>query len=281
MSFPGDSREVEADARLALEAGFDAIATGDHLRHPHDRSVPLLDGWSVITAWATITEQLRIGMLVSNLIYRHPVLVAKQAISVDQLSGGRLDLGVGAGVYPTDHAMAGVPVWSAGDRVQRLSEFVRAVDLGLRGEESFDGQFFGFSEASWSPGPVQRPRPPIAIGAVGPRLLRLTAELADVWSAFGGIGLDDEEAFFSALRDQSRTLNLCCEKIGRDPQSLRRSLLAFRPLAPWRSVQRLEQVANAASRLGFDELILYKPADTDEMRVLEQAAAILSNLKQL
>jgi alkanesulfonate monooxygenase SsuD/methylene tetrahydromethanopterin reductase-like flavin-dependent oxidoreductase (luciferase family) len=281
MSFPGDRREVDADARLAVEAGFDTLATGDHLRHPRDPTTPLLDGWSVLAAWAASTQQVRIAMLVSNLVYRHPTLVAKQAIAVDQLSGGRLDLGVGAGVYATDHAMAGVPPWSARDRVDRLSEFVRAVDLALRGAESFDGRFYPFAEASWSPGPVQHPRPPIAVGAVGPRVLRLTAELADVWSAFGGIGLDDEAAFFSALEDQTRTLDRCCEEIGRDPQSLRRSLLAFRPLAPWRSIQSLENVVHAAHRLGIDELILYKPADADQMQVFDKALAILPTLKQV
>ena len=281
MSFPGDGKEVEADARLAVAAGFDTIATGDHLRHPRDPVVPLLDGWSVLTAWAATTDRLRVAMLVSNLIYRHPVLVAKQAIAVDQFSNGRLDVGVGAGVYPTDHAMAGVPLWAAGDRVERLSEFARALDVGLRGSESFEGDFYPFSEAAWSPGPVQRPRPPIAIGAVGPRVLRLTAAQADVWSAFGGISMDDEEAFFSALVDQTRTLERCCEEIGRDPRSLRRSLLAFRPLAPWRSVGDLERIASAAHSLGFDELIVYKPADTDERRVFEKTAATLPTLKQM
>ena len=281
MSFPGDAVEVAADARLAFEAGFDTIATGDHLRHPRDPLVPLLDGWSVLAAWAAITDRLRVAMLVSNLIYRDPVLVAKQAIAVDQLSDGRLDLGVGAGVYSTDHAMAGVPVWAGGERIERLSEFVRALDTGLRGSKSFEGGFYTFREASWSPGPVQRPRPPIAIGAVGPRVLRLAAELADTWSAFGGTSLDDEDAFFSALGDQARTLERCCEEIGRDPKSLRRSLLAFRPLAPWRSVHEVERIASAAHNLGFDELILYKPADADEMRVFEKTATTLPTLKQM
>src|SRR5947209_3691977 len=111
MSFPKDRREVEADAKLAMQAGFHGIATGDHLRHPLDASIPLLDGWAVVSAWAMCTTGLRIGMLVSNIIYRHPVLVAKAALAADQLSDGRLDLGVGAGVYPTDHDMAGVAQW--------------------------------------------------------------------------------------------------------------------------------------------------------------------------
>jgi alkanesulfonate monooxygenase SsuD/methylene tetrahydromethanopterin reductase-like flavin-dependent oxidoreductase (luciferase family) len=235
----------------------------------------------VLAAWAAVADGLRVAMLVSNLIYRHPTLLAKQAIAVDQLSGGRLDLGVGTGVYPTDHAMAGVPMWSPRDRVARLVEFVRAVDLGLQGAESFDGQFYSFRDASWSPGPRQRPRPPIVVGAAGPRLLRLTAELADTWSAFGGIGLDNEEACFSALEGQTRTLDRCCQEMGRDPRSLRRSLLAFRPLTPWRSPEALEKIVEGASRLGFDELILYKPANSEEPRVFDRVAATLPTLRQI
>lgn len=112
MTFPANGQEVVADATLARSTAFDLIATGDHLRHPRDPSVPLLDGWAVAAAWAMCAGGLRIGVLVSNLIYRHPTLVAKAAMTVDQLSGGRLTLGVGAGVYETDHSMAGVSLWS-------------------------------------------------------------------------------------------------------------------------------------------------------------------------
>jgi alkanesulfonate monooxygenase SsuD/methylene tetrahydromethanopterin reductase-like flavin-dependent oxidoreductase (luciferase family) len=279
ISLPGGRHDVLADARLAVDAGFDLIATADHLRHPRDPAIPSLDGWSVLAALAVATERLRIAMLVSNLIYRHPVLLAKQAIAVDQLSGGRLDLGIGAGVYATDHAMAGVPAWSARERVGRLSEFVRALDSALRGAESFHGDFYSFDDAAWSPGPVQVPRPPIALGAVGPRMLRLTAEMAEVWSAFGGFGLDDEEAFFAALQDQTATLDQCCEEVGRDPGSLRRSLLAFRPLTPWRSPGAFEELVHSARRLGFDELVLYTPASDEERQVFELVAATLPSFK--
>lgn len=117
MSLAGTAEDVIADARLAGEAGFDLIATADHLRHPRDPQVPGLDGWSILAAWTVTTQRLRLAVLVSNLIYRHPVLLAKQVITVDQLSGGRVDVGVGTGVYPTDHSMAGVQNWAARERV--------------------------------------------------------------------------------------------------------------------------------------------------------------------
>ena len=207
MSLAASSDEAMSDARLAADAGFDLIATADHLRHPRDISVPGLDGWSMLAAWAVATERLRLSMLVSNLIYRRPAVLAKQVITVDQLSGGRLDVGVGAGVYPTDHKMAGVREWSPRERVDRLDEFVRALDAALRGADSFEGDSYSFRDASWAPGPLQQPRPPILIGAVGPRMLRVTARLADVWSAFGGLALDDAAACFEALESQARKLN--------------------------------------------------------------------------
>ncbi len=281
ISLAGSGAEAMTDARLAAEAGFDLIATADHLRHPRDASVGGLDGWSTLAAWAVATERLRLSMLVSNLIYRQPVVLAKQVITVDQLSSGRLDVGVGAGVYATDHKMAGVPEWSPRERVDRLDEFVRALDAALRGAESFDGDHYSFRDAAWAPGPVQQPRPPILIGAVGARMLRVTARLADVWSAFGGLALDDEAACFEALESQSRTLDDACESIGRDPASLRRSLLAFRPLTPWARPGALGRIADAARRLRFDELVLYKPAGDDERRVFDDAIVGLPSLRTL
>ena len=281
MTFPASRAEVEADATLATDAGFDLIATGDHLRHPRDPEVPLLDGWAVVTAWAMCSIGLRIGMLVSNLIYRLPAMVAKAAVTVDQLSGGRLDLGVGAGVYATDHAMSGVADWPAAERVERLDEFVGALAAALEGRPSFHGRFYGFSEAAWSPGSLQAPRPPLWVGAAGPRVLRLAARHADGWSAFGGYGPTDHTSFFAAVREQAHTVDDACRRIGRDPASLRRSLLAFRPLAPWRTADALTEVVQDAHTLGFDEIILYKPATAEEMRVFDTANDRLRDLKNL
>lgn len=231
----------------------------------------MLDGWSVLAGWAATAGSLRLAMLVSNIIYRHPAVVAKQAITVDQLSGGRLDLGVGAGVYPTDHAMAGVPRWSAGERVDRLEEFVQALDVVPRGEPSFEGRYYRFDAAFVFPCAVQRPRPPILIGAVGPRVLRLAARHADAWSAFGGIDMTDEDAFLAAIRQQTIAIDHYCDEIGRERGSLRRSLLAFRPLRPWASRDALAK--QKAHALGFDEIIVYKPADDHERRAFDEAVA--------
>lgn len=281
MTFPANGQEVVADATFARNAGFDLIATGDHLRHPRDPSVPLLDGWAVAAAWAMCASGLRIGVLVSNLIYRHPTLVAKAAMTVDQLSGGRLTLGVGGGVYETDHSMAGVSVWSPAERVDRLSDFVDALSAALEEKSVFDGRFYRFADAAWAPGSMQRPRPPLFVGAAGARVLRLAAQHADGWSAFGGYSPTDHASFFAVVAEQAQTVDDACRRVGRDPASLRRSLLAFRPLAPWRSTEALTKIVEDAHRLSFEELILYKPANIDEMRVFEAAQDRLRDLATL
>jgi alkanesulfonate monooxygenase SsuD/methylene tetrahydromethanopterin reductase-like flavin-dependent oxidoreductase (luciferase family) len=273
MSIPGSAREAMVELRTAEEAGFDVIATADHMRHPRDAGLPLLDGWSVAAAWAGVSQRIRIAVLVSNLIIRNPAVLAKQAVTVDQLSGGRLDLGVGAGVYRTDHAMAGVPWWPPPERVARFADFVRALAAALAGAAAYDGPFYRFDDASVSPGPVQQPGPPLVLGAAGPRMLRVVAELADVWSAYGGIGVDDEQAFFAATAAQIQTVQAACAQVGRDPATLRRSLVAYRPIAPWSGLAAFERLIETAGQLGFDELILYPPANDDERRTFELALA--------
>ena len=104
-------------------------------------------------------------------------------------------------------------------------------------------------------------------------MLRLTAQLADVWSAFGGIDVADEQAFVAAIKQQTAVIDRCCDEIGRDPQSLRRSLVAFRPFQPWSSRDALGRLIDNVRPLGFEEITLYKPASTDEQRVFDAFVA--------
>lgn len=100
-------------------------------------------------------------------------------------------------------------------------------------------------------------------------MLRLAAEIADVWSAFGGMAVGNEDEYLSALEQQSVSVNRRLDEIGRDPKSLQRSLLAFRPLTPWRDRESFQHLTHHAYRLGFDEIILYKPSSADERRIFD------------
>lgn len=190
-------------AEVVEAAGFDTLMTGDHLRHPFDAAAEFLDGWTVLAGWAAVTTRVRLAMLVSNAIYRQPALLAKQAIAVDHISGGRLDLGIGSGIFETDHAMAGVPPWTLDERIGRTDELIEVVDRLLRGQtEDWNGRWYSVTQAAVAPPPIQQPRPPIVVGANHRRMIRVAARRADVWNTWGGYGID-EEAFLS-LRTRSR-----------------------------------------------------------------------------
>jgi alkanesulfonate monooxygenase SsuD/methylene tetrahydromethanopterin reductase-like flavin-dependent oxidoreductase (luciferase family) len=140
-------------ATIAEEAGFDSLWTGDNLRHPRDPTVPVHDGPAMLAAWAATTTRIKVGLLVANMIFRQPTVLAKQAVTLDHISAGRFELGIGSGLWPTDHGMSGTPVWSARERADRLSEFVGTVDRLLRGDVS------DHSGAHYAPGPAPTPWP--------------------------------------------------------------------------------------------------------------------------
>jgi alkanesulfonate monooxygenase SsuD/methylene tetrahydromethanopterin reductase-like flavin-dependent oxidoreductase (luciferase family) len=258
--------------RKAEELGFDSAWSGDVMYDPFRPEDALLDCWSAITAWAAATSRIRIGSLISNIIFRSPALLARQAASVDEISGGRLELGIGAGMFPTDHAMNGIPVWSPRERIQRLAEAIEIVDRLLRGEpEPYSGRYYSFSEAVMAVSPAQRPRPPLTIAASHRRSIALAAKFADSWNTFGALGLTAEQQIESAAAG-ARMLDESCEAVGRDPQAVRRSILVFSPLDPWESIGAFRSIVDRYHALGFSEFVFYWPRD-DQLETLEQAAA--------
>ena len=266
--------ELLRRAQLVEELGFDVLMQGDHMRHPSDANRPFLDGWTVLTAWAAITNRVRLAMYTSNLIFRHPVVLAQQAIALDHVSGGRLQLGVGAGVFETDHAMAGVPYWSPGERVARVSESLEVLSRLLTGDlRDYSGRYYKFSEAAIGLAPLQQPRPPLIVGAQGPKMLRLTARSADGWSTYGGYDIPDADAFFKRTQNRSEFLDRECEAAGREPASVMRSVLVHHScFDPWASPAEFESIVDRFHALGMDELIFYWPA-SDQMEAFESVAA--------
>jgi alkanesulfonate monooxygenase SsuD/methylene tetrahydromethanopterin reductase-like flavin-dependent oxidoreductase (luciferase family) len=231
----------------------------------------LLDCWTVITAWATTTSRIRIGTLISNIIYRTPALLARQAASVDHISAGRLELGIGAGMFATDHAMNGVPVWSPQERVARLAETIEIVDLLLRGESApYSGRYYSFREAVMAVLPLQQPRPPLTIAASNRGSIAVAANFADSWNTFGGLGLTAGQHFEYAAQ-RARILDECCKQVGRDPEAIRRSILVYSPLDPWESIEAFRSIIDRYEALGFSEFILYWPRD-DQLPILERVA---------
>ena len=198
------------------ELGFDGIWHPDHFLRPSDPTGPLFEGWTSLAAVATQTSRIRVGALVSSNLLRHPALLAQQAITVDHISKGRLELGIGCGWFVEEHRRFRIPLPEPRVRVDRFSEALEIIDPLLRGETvSYEGRHYQLSEARLRPLPVQSPRPPFTLGAHRPRMLRICARFADLWNSGGTVG---------EMAGWNRILDGACGRIGRDPAEIIRSV---------------------------------------------------------
>jgi alkanesulfonate monooxygenase SsuD/methylene tetrahydromethanopterin reductase-like flavin-dependent oxidoreductase (luciferase family) len=245
--------------RDAERLGFDVVWNCDTVVEPDRHRHAMFDGPATLTMMAAGTTAIRVGTLVSSLYFRHPVTLAKAVMTVDHLSGGRVEVALGVG-DPSAGAMAAGVDWSAGEQVARFGEFVELVDLLLRQEvTSYQGRFYRCAEAETVPLPVQRPRPPVTIAAHGPKMLRIAAEHGDGWSSWGGYGVVTEDDFHSVTTDRSRRFDDMCVAAGRDPSTIRHSLVCFPPLTPWQSVEYFSDMVGRYGEIGIDEFVLYWP----------------------
>ncbi|HVC99876.1 MAG TPA: LLM class flavin-dependent oxidoreductase [Candidatus Dormibacteraeota bacterium] len=205
--------------QIAEEAGFDHCWAMDHLASigPIGDDRPIFDGWALLAAMAAATNRVRMGLMVTGITYRNPALLAKLATTVDHLSGGRLEFGVGAAWAANEHEMYDIS--GLDHRVGLLSEGLQVLKMLWSQERTdFDGRYFKMRNAVANPKPVQKPHPPIWVGASGPSTLRLTARHADVWNTSGSVA-DHQRAV-----ETSQQLDQACEAIGRDPSEIRRSV---------------------------------------------------------
>jgi len=250
-----------------LEAlNFDSLWICDHLIQPSNPANPYFEASTLLAGLAAETERARIGVLVWSNTFRHPAVLAKEAITLDHISGGRLEVGIGAGWYEPEHEKNGIDFLPAGQRVDQFREAVVVIDSLMRNASTtFDGTYYQLQVAPSNPLPVQRPRPPLTIGAKLPRMLRLCAEYADRWNASGSA---------SEMRERNRLLDEICMEIGRDPDSIIRSLYGWASVMsadPWESVDAFEQVIGEYREAGVNEFIIDQPSPT-QMHVLERVA---------
>jgi F420-dependent oxidoreductase-like protein len=183
-----------------------------------DVSGPCLEGWTLLGAFAAQTSRIRIGHMVTGNTYRHPAVLAHMAATVDVISNGRLDLGIGAGWNEYEHSSMGIPLYAPGERIRRLGEACEIIKrLFTQPLTDFDGRYYQLKEARCEPKPVQKPYPPFVIGGSGEQLtLRVVARYADVWNFAGG----SVETFTQKVE----TLRRHCEEIGRDPAEIQLSI---------------------------------------------------------
>ncbi|MDR2985254.1 MAG: LLM class F420-dependent oxidoreductase [Nocardiopsaceae bacterium] len=263
--------QLRAVWRIADEAGFDHCWCMDHLATlgPRDDG-PIFEAWTLLAGMAVATSRTRIGCMVTGNTYRHPALLAKAAVTVDHLSGGRLEFGLGAGWAENEHTMLGLPFGAKGDRADWLEEACQVIQsLWTQPRTSLDGKQYKITEAVAEPKPVQQPYPPIWIGGSGrQRTLRITARYADVWNAAGGSPAEVAET--SAVLDQR------CEEIGRDPEQIRRSVQMRFAEANDELLERVD----AYRAVGVTEIVMILPSQ-NAAGMGEQVAALLPRLRAL
>ena len=255
--------------RIADEAGFDHCWCMDHFATlGGSDDGPIFEAWALLAAMAAATSRTRVGCAVTGNTYRHPAVLAKAAVTVDHLSGGRLEFGIGAGWAENEHTMLGLPFGTAGDRADRLEEACQVIrSLWTQELTSFAGQHYQLTGAVAEPKPVQRPHPPIWIGGAGRRrTLRTAAQHASVWNAPGG---SPEE-----VADLSGVLDRHCADIGRDPSEIRRSVQVRIPATP----DELLALAPAYAAVGVTDLLLV-PLTADPVAQAEQAGELLPRLR--
>jgi alkanesulfonate monooxygenase SsuD/methylene tetrahydromethanopterin reductase-like flavin-dependent oxidoreductase (luciferase family) len=255
--------------------GLDSAWVVDHFVNPGMPTGRWFEGWTMLAALAAQTQRVRIGAMVTSISFRNPAMLAKEALTVDHISGGRLIVGLGAGGQQRDHTMTGSQPWPTGERFERFGEFVAIVDALLRAEEpvTYEGRYYRVDEAIMTPGPLQEPRPPFLIGSSGPRMLRYVAKYADYWNTSGaGPGLVARNVTPSEVVANVRAgcdrLDQLAAAQGRDPAEITRSLMAgggANPENPWASVEAFRDFVGRYSEAGVTDFVFYYPSRIEMM----------------
>jgi alkanesulfonate monooxygenase SsuD/methylene tetrahydromethanopterin reductase-like flavin-dependent oxidoreductase (luciferase family) len=271
--------ELRAAWQVADEAGFDHLWCLD-LYTPLGKGAPdrpIFEGWAQLAAMAVVTKRIRIGCAYTGNTHRPPWTLAKLAVTVDHLSGGRLEFGIGAGYEETEHRM--YDIGGLDHRVGRLSESLACLKLlWTKDRVDFAGRYYTLRDAIANPKPVQKPHPPIWIGAGGDRLLRLVAKHADVWNCPGGARVEDGKVLMTErLGEATRKLEEACADIGRDPRTIRRS--AGFPTGPTDPAMVIENCARWLEA-GYTEIML-SVSPPGVARAVEKAAALLPELRRI
>lgn len=249
VMLPQEGVDFEATKNVCAECerlGFDSAWVVDHFYSTsaygdRRRETVVLECWTTLSALMAATTRLRIGPLVTCSSYRRPPLLAKMAATVDVISNGRLDLGIGAGWFEDDYVSFGIPFPETPVRIAQLEEALEIIKMmWTQSEASFKGNYFAITNASCTPKPVQKPHPPIWIGAEGKVMLRTVARYADVWN----FASDIRTYTPSEYREKVKLLEERCSSVGRNPEEIGKSILLMIIIA-----QDAAQLKNTIKRL--------------------------------
>ncbi len=213
-------------ARRCEELGIGSLWLYDHMYGPGAPGIPSLEAWTLATALLARTERLRVGHMVLCNQFRHPAVLAKMATTLDQISGGRLQLGLGSGSIADEHERMGLPWGTFRERSERLGEALEILTQAFADERvDFAGAHYAVHDMPIVPGAAQKPRPPIVVGGVGEKFtLPLVARYADVWNV--------PTYALGELERKRDVLRARCADVGRDPDDIVLSVEAVMALAP-------------------------------------------------
>ncbi len=262
------------------ELGFDVAATADHLVDWTGPEKPFMEAWTVLSAAARDTSTIRLTTSVTQIPLRHPALLAHMAVTLDHISNGRLEVGIGTGLrMDPGTEMAGLANWSNAERVDRIGEYAAVLDLVMSQTVStFEGRYYRVDGMITNPGPIQTPRPPIMMAAMGSKMLRHAARYADIWNSLSFKPTWEQQLAETVERVEE--FRAACAEVGRDPEQPRWSFTMFEPGSRARGGELeyytsqdvfVDRVA-AMRGLGMSEFSLYYPFVASQIPAFEALA---------
>ncbi len=265
----GEIRKHLADiARTAEMAGFASLWVMDHffqipsVGQPEE---PMLESYSVLNYLAALTQNIRLGTMVTGVVYRHPGMLVKAVTALDVLSGGRAYFGVGAAWNEQESAGLGIPFPSTGERMARLEETLQiALQMWSGNAAAYDGKYYHLVRTLNSPQPISKPHPPILIGGVGEKkTLRLVAKYGDACNLFARLGTE-------VLQSKLDILKAHCQDVGRNYDEIERTALDTVNIAPGQmTTAEMVDRCRSLAALGFQQLIVNMP-NVSELRPIER-----------
>jgi len=263
-------------ARIVDDVGISSVSVMDHFFQMDQMAPaedPMLEGYTTLGFLAAQTTTVRLGLLVSGVTYRHPGLLAKIVATLDVLSGGRAELGIGAAWYEREHRGLGVPFPPLAERFERLEEALQ-ICLQMWDPENvgaYDGRHYQLAETLCSPAPISRPRPPIMIGGGGERkTLRLVAQYGDACNLFAAAAPD--------VAHKLDVLRRHCDDVGRDYNTIRTSILH---VGGTNSVDAFIDAMVPYAKLGIDDVIVMPAGDRPEVWIEEWCGPAVVRLAEL
>jgi alkanesulfonate monooxygenase SsuD/methylene tetrahydromethanopterin reductase-like flavin-dependent oxidoreductase (luciferase family) len=282
-----DWAELKARVLWLEQLGVEVAALADHVVDWANPTVPWLETWTALPVLAGATRTIRLSTVVTQIPLRNPAMLARQLFTLDHISRGRIELGLGTGLtIDPSSSMIGVPNWEPRERVERFGEYVELISRLFSQEvTTYQGHYYQ-TEGAVRHQPVQLPRPPLLVAALGRRMMRHAARYADIWNSLSFLPSFDEQ--LAETRERCATIDAECEAIGREPSTLRRSYTMFDAQARSRGgaigcYESRELFIDQVSRLveqGISDIGLYYPLDPAQLDAFEAIASeVLPDLR--